>query len=67
MNFDRHRRLRSSANMRALVRETHLRAEDFIYPLFIVFYCGGGTTETRNFLYARDLSNLTRFNEAGAR
>src|SRR5690606_14878787 len=36
MNFDRHRRLRSSANMRALVRETHLRAEDFIYPLFIV-------------------------------
>lgn len=36
MNFDRHRRLRSSVNMRALVRETHLRSEDFIYPLFIV-------------------------------
>ncbi|MBO0994096.1 porphobilinogen synthase [Bacillus sp. SD088] len=36
MNFDRHRRLRSSANMRALVRETYLRSEDFIYPLFIV-------------------------------
>jgi porphobilinogen synthase len=35
LQFSRHRRLRSSANMRALVRENHLRAEDFIYPLFI--------------------------------
>ncbi|SFB16479.1 MULTISPECIES: porphobilinogen synthase [unclassified Bacillus (in: firmicutes)] len=34
--FSRHRRLRSSANMRALVRENHLRVEDFIYPLFII-------------------------------
>jgi len=36
IQFKRHRRLRSSANMRALLRETHLRAEDFIYPLFVV-------------------------------
>lgn len=34
--FDRHRRLRSSASMRALVRETHLRATDFIYPIFVI-------------------------------
>ncbi|MBS4208935.1 porphobilinogen synthase [Bacillus sp. FJAT-50079] len=34
--FKRHRRLRQSAGMRAIVRETHLRPEDFIYPLFIV-------------------------------
>ncbi|WP_062104545.1 porphobilinogen synthase [Bacillus niameyensis] len=36
IHFKRHRRLRSSANLRAMVRETHLRPEDFIYPLFIV-------------------------------
>ena len=35
LQFQRHRRLRTSANMRALVRENHLRPEDFIYPLFI--------------------------------
>lgn len=34
-NFDRHRRLRSSAVMRKLVRETVLQKEDLIYPLFI--------------------------------
>ncbi|MFD1736009.1 porphobilinogen synthase [Bacillus salitolerans] len=34
--FKRHRRLRSSANMRSIVRETYLHIEDFIYPLFIV-------------------------------
>ena len=34
--FDRHRRLRRSATMRKLVRETVLRKEDLIYPLFIV-------------------------------
>lgn len=36
LQFSRHRRLRSSANMRALVRENHLRAEDFIYPMFVI-------------------------------
>lgn len=36
LNFNRHRRLRQSANMRALVRENHLRAEDFIYPIFVI-------------------------------
>lgn len=34
--FDRHRRLRSSATMRNLVREHHVRMEDLIYPLFVV-------------------------------
>ncbi len=33
--FARHRRLRRSAGIRALVRETRLSAEDFIYPLFV--------------------------------
>ena len=32
----RMRRLRSSENIRRLVRETALSVEDFIYPLFIV-------------------------------
>lgn len=36
LQFARHRRLRTSANMRALVRETYLRTEDFIYPIFVV-------------------------------
>ncbi|MBA8758830.1 porphobilinogen synthase [Staphylococcus schleiferi subsp. coagulans] len=36
MGFDRHRRLRSSRTMRDMVRETHLRKEDLIYPIFVV-------------------------------
>lgn len=36
IQFKRHRRLRTSASLRTMVRETHLRPEDFIYPLFIV-------------------------------
>ncbi|WP_125008530.1 porphobilinogen synthase [Lentilactobacillus kosonis] len=35
MNFDRHRRLRSSAAMRDLVRETHLNKDDLIMPVFV--------------------------------
>ncbi|WP_339213196.1 porphobilinogen synthase [Solibacillus sp. FSL W8-0372] len=34
--FQRHRRLRQSAAMRALVKETYLQKEDLIYPLFII-------------------------------
>lgn len=34
--FQRHRRLRQSAGMRALVKETYLHKEDLIYPLFII-------------------------------
>lgn len=34
--FKRHRRLRSSNSLRALVRETILSVDDFIYPMFIV-------------------------------
>lgn len=36
LEFNRHRRLRQSTNMRALVRETHLHLEDLIYPMFVV-------------------------------
>ena len=36
MNFDRHRRLRRTSFMRDMVRETHLRTEDLIYPIFVV-------------------------------
>ncbi|RDW21654.1 porphobilinogen synthase [Oceanobacillus chungangensis] len=34
--FKRHRRLRSSSAMRSLVRENHLRVDDFIYPMFVI-------------------------------
>lgn len=34
--FDRHRRLRQTSALRALVRENHLHIDDFIYPLFVV-------------------------------
>lgn len=36
VTFRRHRRLRESASIRSLVRETVLRKEDLIYPLFVV-------------------------------
>lgn len=36
INFKRHRRLRSSSAIRSMVRETHLRTEDFIYPMFVI-------------------------------
>ncbi|KKI92294.1 delta-aminolevulinic acid dehydratase [Bacillus sp. SA1-12] len=36
IQFARHRRLRSSANMREMLRENHVRVEDFIYPIFVV-------------------------------
>ena len=34
--FIRHRRLRASAGIRALVRETRIAPANFIYPLFVV-------------------------------
>lgn len=36
LQFSRHRRLRSTNSMRSIVRETHLHAEDLIYPIFVV-------------------------------
>ncbi|MBT2582441.1 porphobilinogen synthase [Planococcus sp. ISL-109] len=36
LKFDRHRRLRGSTNLRAMVRETSIQKEDFIYPIFVV-------------------------------
>ncbi|WP_461214242.1 porphobilinogen synthase [Lacticaseibacillus sp. GG6-2] len=34
-NFDRHRRLRKTAALRDIVRETHLHIEDLIMPVFV--------------------------------
>lgn len=36
LQFARHRRLRQSANMRSLVRETNVTVNDLIYPIFAV-------------------------------
>lgn len=36
LKFKRHRRLRSSASMRAMIRETQVTADDLIYPLFVI-------------------------------
>ncbi|WP_338470420.1 porphobilinogen synthase [Niallia sp. XMNu-256] len=36
LEFKRHRRLRRNAAMRSLVRENHVRVEDFIYPIFVI-------------------------------
>lgn len=36
LRFDRHRRLRQTANLRAMVRETHIHVDDLIYPIFVV-------------------------------
>lgn len=36
LNFTRHRRLRSSKTMRAIVKETYLHKEDLIYPIFVM-------------------------------
>lgn len=35
VTFKRHRRLRKTAAIRAMVKETTLSANDFIYPLFV--------------------------------
>lgn len=36
LKFRRNRRLRNSETMRSMVRETILRKEDFIYPVFVI-------------------------------
>lgn len=36
IKFRRHRRLRNSATLRSMVRETSLQQEDFIFPIFVV-------------------------------
>lgn len=36
LKFRRNRRLRNSERMRSMVRETILRKEDFIYPVFVI-------------------------------
>lgn len=36
LQFKRHRRLRQNATMRAMVKETYLHKEDFIYPIFVM-------------------------------
>lgn len=36
LQFKRHRRLRQNTTMRAMVKETYLHKEDFIYPIFVM-------------------------------
>ncbi|HHY72815.1 MAG TPA: porphobilinogen synthase [Bacillus bacterium] len=36
LNFKRHRRLRASEGIRSMVRETYVRKEDLIYPIFVI-------------------------------
>ncbi|HHW37620.1 MAG TPA: porphobilinogen synthase [Bacillales bacterium] len=36
LNFKRHRRLRTNKGIRSMVRETYLRKEDLIYPIFVI-------------------------------
>lgn len=36
LQFRRHRRLRQTANMRKMVRETNLHTNDLIYPIFVI-------------------------------
>lgn len=36
LEFRRHRRLRSNATIRSMVRENHLHKEDLIYPIFVI-------------------------------
>lgn len=36
LNFKRHRRLRANEGIRSMVRETYLRKEDLIYPIFVI-------------------------------
>lgn len=36
LSFKRHRRLRSTATLRALISETNLTVDDLVYPLFII-------------------------------
>jgi porphobilinogen synthase len=36
LEFQRHRRLRKSAGIRAMVRETHVTVNDLIHPIFVV-------------------------------
>lgn len=36
LQFKRHRRLRQNPTMRAMVKETYLHKEDFIYPIFVM-------------------------------
>lgn len=36
LNFKRHRRLRANEGIRSMVRETVLRKEDLIYPIFVI-------------------------------
>ncbi len=50
LQFQRHRRLRSSAAMRAMVKETYLHKEDLIYPIFVI---EGENIKKRSSFYAR--------------
>ncbi len=53
----RPRRLRRNKNIRRMVRETHLRVDDLIYPMFSAF---GENIKKRNQLDAGNLSAINR-------
>ena len=59
--FDRNRRLRMKENIRRMVRETSLRREDLIYPLFIVE--GEGRKEEIPSLFGQYYYSVDRLEE----
>lgn len=55
LQFQRHRRLRSSAAMRAMVKETYLHKEDLIYPIFVI---EGENIKKKKFILCQVFSNF---------
>ncbi|MHB1683723.1 MAG: porphobilinogen synthase [Bacilli bacterium] len=60
LSFDRHRRLRSHAGLRDLVRESHVRVTDFIYPLFVTHEQGRHPISSMPGVDHLDLDELRR-------
>ncbi|MDB5084856.1 MAG: porphobilinogen synthase [Bacilli bacterium] len=60
IDFNRHRRLRSSAKLRKLVRETTLQIEDLIYPLFAFHGTGKEEISSMPGVYHFGLDELRR-------
>jgi len=60
LSFERHRRLRSHAGLRDLVRESHVRVTDFIYPLFVTHEQGRHPISSMPGVDHLDLDELRR-------
>lgn len=58
--FDRHRRLRSTSNLRDLVRESHLNKDDLIMPVFVDENLSSGKVEITSMpgIYRFSLANV---------